>query len=172
MRGWFRNREEENFSGKGVNGTPEMPDGSAHEANGSEAFDGAEPTDTGERDPQTAEDRDALIAALEEDLDRERIHAARLELTAKVTERGLPSVFAELVDFSGGGEEIGRRVDALEEAFRRAVEEAVNRRLSGMHTPRRSNTGARMRREDIFRIRDAGKRQSAIRDNIELFRKG
>ena len=59
--------------------------------------------------------------------------------------------------------------EKLDNAFKKAVEDAVNKRIAGK-TPAKGNAMNNLTREDIMKIDDPTKRQAAIAENIELFR--
>ena len=120
---------------------------------------------------QTEEGPD--MAALRAQLQAETARANRLELIGDLSARGLPAEFADLIDVGDDLDDARDRIEALDKAFKTAVENAVKNRLAGRAAPAAgaTQTPARkaMTREEIFAIKDAGKRQQAIRENAELF---
>lgn len=60
-----------------------------------------------------------------------------------------------------------KAADGFAEAFTAAVEEAVKRRLAG--TAPAAGGQSKLTREQIMGIKDRGKRQKAIAENIDLF---
>lgn len=113
------------------------------------------------------------MAALRAQLQAETARANRLELIGDLSARGLPAEFADLIDVGDDLDDARDRIEALDKAFKTAVENAVKNRLAGRAAPAAgaTQTPARkaMTREEIFAIKDAGKRQQAIRENAELF---
>ncbi len=119
---------------------------------------------------RTLAERDQRIADLEESLREATQQKNRLELVKTLAGRDLPAVFADLIEVGEDPDTAQQKIDALDTAFRAAVEEAVNKRLAGKRTPGKGGTTAKtITKEDIMKIRDAAERQAAIRDNMELF---
>lgn len=115
-----------------------------------------------ERDNKIAE-QDELIRSLT--LDRNKA-----ELTKTLAARGLPVEFADVIEVGDDAEAAQKKVDALDAAFKRAIEEAVNSRLAGGSLPGRGTTkGAVMTKAQIMAIKNPAERQKAIAENIELF---
>lgn len=117
-------------------------------------------------------EKDQHIGELEEKLQAETARANRLELVKILASRSLPVEFADMIDIGTDMQVAQKRIDALDSAFKKAVEDAVNQRISGKAVPG-NGSGARstMTREDIMKIKDPTERQAAIRDNMELFQK-
>ncbi len=120
---------------------------------------------------RTLKERDQRIEELETSLREEQATRNHLELVRTLAAREMPVEFADLIDVGTNLEEAQQRIEKLDAAFKKAVEEAVNKRLAGRSAPARGNTGASMTREDIMKITDAAERQQAIANNIELFRR-
>ena len=116
-------------------------------------------------------EKDQRIQELEDRLresDRER---NRLELARTLAGRDLPAAFADLIEVGDDPDAAQQKIDALDKAFRAAVEDAVNKRLAGRRAPGKGGTGSTMTVSDIMKIRDHTERQKAIEDNMELFSK-
>lgn len=116
-------------------------------------------------------EKDQTIAELQEKLREMTIGQNRAELVKTLAGRNLPTQFADFIDVGEDLEAAQQRIDALDTAFKQAVEEAVNRRLAGQTAPGRTakaNT-ATMTKEQIMAIRDSRERQAAIEKHAELF---
>ena len=115
-----------------------------------------------ERDNRIAE-QDELIRTL-------TIAQNKAELAKTLAARGLPVEFAEVIEVGDDAEAAQKKVDALDTAFKRAIEAAVNQRLAGGGLPGRgTGKGAAKTKDEIMAIRDPMERQKAIRENIEIF---
>lgn len=115
-----------------------------------------------ERDNRIAE-QDELIRTL-------TIAQNKAELTKTLAARGLPVEFAEVIEVGDDAEAAQKKVDALDAAFKRAIEAAVNQRLAGGSLPGKgTGRGAAVTKDQIMAIKDPVERQKAIRENIELF---
>ena len=114
--------------------------------------------------------RDQTIAELQEQNRTLTIAQNKAELMKTLAGRGLPVEFADVIEVGEDVAAAQQKVDALDAAFKRAVEEAVKTRLAGKTTPGRSTAAAAMTRDDILKIPDAAQRQRAIQENIELFK--
>lgn len=121
---------------------------------------------------RTLAERDQRIADLEESLREATRQNNRLELVKTLAARELPAAFADLIEVGEDPDTARQKIDALDKAFRAAVEEAVNKRLAGKRAPGKGgNAGATMTVADIMKIKDHSERQRAIEDNMELFSK-
>lgn len=125
-----------------------------------------------EQQRQLAE-RDQTIADLQEQNRTLTIAQNRAELMKTLAGRGLPVEFADVIEVGEDVAKAQQKVDALDAAFKRAVEEAVKTRLAGRAVPGRSGAAAQsMTKAQIMAIKDPTERQTAIKNNIELFQKG
>lgn len=116
-------------------------------------------------------ERDQRIEDLEASLREEQAGRNHLELVRTLAGRGLPVEFADLIDVGESLEQAQQRIESLDTAFKKAVEDAVNKRIAGKTAPARGNSRKAMTREEIMSIEDPAKRQAAIAENIELFRR-
>lgn len=115
-------------------------------------------------------ERDQRIAELEDSLREATLQKNRLELVKTLAGRELPAAFADLIEVGDDPDSAQQKIDALDKAFRAAVEEAVNKRLAGKRAPGKGGAAAKATtKEEIMKIRDAAQRQAAIRENMELF---
>ena len=64
-------------------------------------------------------------------------------------------------------EETKRAVDGFAKAFKDAVESAVKERLKG--NPPKKGSGAKITKEQIFKISNPAERQKMIAENMDLF---
>lgn len=118
-------------------------------------------------------ERDQQIAEQNELIRNLTIAQNKAELTKTLAGRGLPVEFAEVIEVGDDAESAQQKIDALDTAFKRAIEEAVNARLSGGSIPGRgAGKGATMTKEQIMQIKDPTERQKAIEKNMKLFMKG
>lgn len=115
-------------------------------------------------------ERDQRIEDLEASLREEQAGRNHLELVRTLAGRGLPVEFADLIDVGQNLEEAQQRIETLDAAFKKAVEEAVNRRMAGRKAPAKGGARASTTVEDIMKIADPTQRQAAIAENIDLFR--
>lgn len=117
-------------------------------------------------------ERDQRIEQLQEDLRARNAQVNRLELVRTLAGRDLPAVFADLIEVGDDPDAAQQKIDALDKAFKAAVEEAVNKRIAGRRAPGKGGTAAAtMTVADIMKIADHTERQKAIEDNMELFAK-
>lgn len=118
-------------------------------------------------------ERDQTIADQQEQIRNLTIAQNRAELMKTLAGRGLPVEFADVIDVGEDVAKAQQKVDALDAAFKHAVEEAVKTRLAGRTTPGRGGAaqGAATKAQ-IMAIKDPTERQNAIKNNIELFQKG
>ena len=115
-------------------------------------------------------ERDQTIAEQMERIQALTIAQNKAELTKTLAARGLPVEFADVIEVGDDAEAAQKKVDALDAAFKRAIEAAVNQRLAGGSLPGKgTGRGAAMTRDKIMAIKDPTERQKAIHDNIELF---
>lgn len=114
-------------------------------------------------------EKDERIEELTNSLRQSQLERNHLELVRTLAGRGIPVEFADLIDVGENLEEAQKRIDALDNAFKKAVEDAVNKRIAGK-TPAKGSVMNNLTREDIMKIDDPTKRQAAIAENIELFR--
>lgn len=117
-------------------------------------------------------ERDQTIADLQEQNRNLTIAQNKAELIKTLAGRGLPVEFADVIEVGEDVEKAQQKVDALDAAFKRAVEDAVKTRLAGKTTPGRGGAAASMTREQIMAIKDPRERQTAIANNMNLFQKG
>lgn len=118
-------------------------------------------------------ERDQQIAEQNELIRNLTIAQNRAELVKTLAGRGLPVEFADVIEVGDDAQLAQQKVDALDTAFKRAIEEAVNQRLAGGSLPGRgAGRGATITKEQIMQIKDPSERQRAIEKNMELFRKG
>ena len=121
---------------------------------------------------RTIAERDQRIAELIEQNQALTIAQNRAELMKTLAGRGLPVEFADVIEVGEDVEGAQQKVDALDAAFKRAVEEAVKARLAGKAMPGKSGASANVTtKAQIMAIRDHTQRQNAIAENMELFRK-
>ncbi len=116
-------------------------------------------------------------AAYELEKANKRIAELEGEKTRQELARGVRAQLKELgIDAPDGivsvlvgkdAETTKKAADGFAEAFSAAVEEAVKRRLAG--TAPAAGGQAKLTREQIMNIKDRGKRQKAIAENMELF---
>lgn len=116
--------------------------------------------------------RDQTIAELQEQNRSLTIAQNKAELIKTLAGRGLPVEFADVIEVGEDVEKAQQKVDALDAAFKRAVEDAVKTRLAGKTTPGRGGAASGMTKADILAIKDAKERQTAIANNMHLFQKG
>lgn len=116
-------------------------------------------------------ERDQQIEDLQASLREAEENRNHLEVVRVLADRGLPVEFADLIDVGQNLEQAQQRIETLDAAWRRAVEDAANRMLAGRRAPAKGSAKATMTREDIMKIADATERQQAIANNIDLFRR-
>ena len=115
-------------------------------------------------------ERDSRIAEQDEQIRILMIAQNKAELTKTLAARGLPVEFADVIEVGDDAEAAQKKVDALDAAFKRAIENAVNQRLAGGSLPGRGTMkGATMTKDQIMAIKDPNERQKAIKENIDLF---
>lgn len=117
-------------------------------------------------------ERDNTIEELNERIRALTIRDNKAELVKTLANRGLPVEFADVIEVGEDAQEAQKKVEALDTAFKQAVERAVAQRLSGSAPGRGAARTATMTKDQIMAIRDHGERQKAIAENMELFRKG
>lgn len=118
-------------------------------------------------------ERDQQIAEQNELIRNLTIAQNKAELAKTLAGRGLPLEFADVIEVGDDAQAAQQKVDALDTAFKRAIEEAVNQRLAGGSLPGRgASKGATMSKEQIMAIKDPTERQRAIEKNMNLFMKG
>ncbi|RSJ32893.1 hypothetical protein D8821_10580 [Streptococcus gordonii] len=121
------------------------------------------------KDERAREEEAKRIAELEK---RERVIAERemkLATQSLLADEGLPQEFLEHV-LAPTAEEVKAKITVLRDVFDSEVEKRVNERLV-QSAPRRGTTTG-ITKEQIMAIEDTDKRQAAIAENINLFRKG
>lgn len=121
------------------------------------------------KDERAREEEAKRIAELEK---REQVIAERemkLATQSLLADEGLPQEFLEHV-LAPTAEEVKAKITALRDVFDSEVEKRVNERLV-QSAPRRGTTTG-ITKEQIMAIEDTDKRQAAIAENINLFRKG
>ena len=121
------------------------------------------------KDERAREEEAKRIAELEK---REQDIAERemkLATQSLLADEGLPQEFLEHV-LAPTAEEVKAKITALRDVFDSEVEKRVNERLV-QSAPRRGTTTG-ITKEQIMAIEDTDKRQAAIAENINLFRKG
>lgn len=121
------------------------------------------------KDERAREEEAKRIAELEK---REQVIAERemkLATQSLLADEGLPQEFLEHV-LAPTAEEVKAKITALRDVFDSEVEKRVNERLV-QSAPRRGTTTG-ITKEKIMAIEDTDKRQAAIAENINLFRKG
>ncbi len=116
-------------------------------------------------------ERDQQIEDLQASLREAEANRNHLEVVRVLADRGLPVEFADLIDVGQNLEQAQQRIETLDAAWKRAVDEAASRMLAGRRAPAKGGGKATMSREDIMKITDAAERQQAIANNIELFRR-
>lgn len=116
-------------------------------------------------------ERDQQIEDLQASLREAEANRNHLEVVRVLADRGLPVEFADLIDVGQNLEQAQQRIETLDAAWKRAVDEAASRMLAGRRAPAKGGGKATMTREDIMKITDAAERQQAIANNIELFRR-
>lgn len=117
-------------------------------------------------------ERDNTIEELNERIRTLTIRDNKAELVKTLANRGLPVEFADVIEVGEDAQAAQKKVEALDAAFKQAVERAVAQRLSGGAPGRGAARTATMTKDQIMAIRDHGERQKAIAENMELFRKG
>ena len=121
------------------------------------------------KDERAREEEAKRIADLEK---REQDIAERemkLATQSLLADEGLPQKFLDHV-LAPTAEEVKAKITALRDVFDSEVEKRVNERLV-QSAPRRGTTTG-ITKEQIMAIEDTDKRQAAIAENINLFRKG
>ena len=121
------------------------------------------------KDERAREEEANRIAELEK---REQDIAERemkLATQSLLADEGLPQEFLDHV-LAPTAEEVKAKITALRTVFDSEVEKRVNERLV-QSAPRRGTTTG-ITKEQIMAIEDTNKRQAAIAENINLFRKG
>ncbi|MDU2859698.1 MAG: DUF4355 domain-containing protein [Streptococcus salivarius] len=121
------------------------------------------------KDERAREEEAKRIAELEK---REQDIAERemkLATQSLLADEGLPQEFLDHV-LAPTAEEVKAKITALRIVFDSEVEKRVNERLV-QSAPRRGTTTG-ITKEQIMAIEDTDKRQAAIAENINLFRKG
>mgnify|MGYP000934802170 FL=1 len=93
----------------------------------------------------------------------------KLATQSLLADEGLPQEFLDHV-LAPTAEEVKAKITALRNVFDSEVEKRVNERLV-QSAPRRGTTTG-ITKEQIMAIEDTNKRQAAIAENINLFRKG
>ena len=116
-------------------------------------------------------ERDQQIEDLQTSLREAEASRNHLEVVRVLADRGMPAEFADVFDMGKDLEEAQQRIETLDAAWKRAVEEAASRMLAGRRAPAKGGAKTTMTREDIMKITDAAERQQAIANNIELFRR-
>lgn len=116
--------------------------------------------------------RDQTIADLQEQNRSLTIAQNKAELIKTLAGRGLPVEFADVIEVGEDVEKAQQKVDALDAAFKRAVEDAVKTRLAGKTMPGRGGAATSITKAEILAIKDAKERQTAIANNMHLFQKG
>jgi hypothetical protein len=116
--------------------------------------------------------RDQTIADLQERNRSLTIAQNKAELIKTLAGRGLPVEFADVIEVGEDVEKAQQKVDALDAAFKRAVEDAVKTRLAGKTMPGRGGAATSITKAEILAIKDAKERQTAIANNMHLFQKG
>lgn len=117
-------------------------------------------------------ERDQRIEELTDKLKAAQVRENQLELARTLSARGMPVEFADLIEVGEDLEEAQKRIEKLDAAFKKTVEEAVDKRIAGKGAPGRSNAKTFTSRDDIMKIADAAERQAAIANNLDLFMKG
>lgn len=110
--------------------------------------------------------RIAELEKREQDIAEREMKLATQSLLA---DEGLPQEFLDHV-LAPTAEEVKAKITALRTVFDSEVEKRVNERLV-QSAPRRGTTTG-ITKEQIMAIEDTNKRQAAIAENINLFRKG
>ncbi len=121
------------------------------------------------KDERAREEEAKRIVELEK---REQDIAERemkLATQSLLADEGLPQEFLDHV-LAPTAEEVKAKITALRTVFDSEVEKRVNERLV-QSAPRRGTTTG-ITKEQIMAIEDTDKRQAAIAENIDLFRKG
>ena len=114
-------------------------------------------------------EKDQQIEELTNSLRDERTKNNHLELVRTLASRNLPVEFADLITVGEDLEEAQKRVDALDAAFKRAVEEAVNRRIAGT-PPTRGGGSVQMTKEQYRRL-SLAEQQALATNNPDLYKR-
>lgn len=114
-----------------------------------------------------AKQREEKIIAREKAVTLRELKA---EAYATLAERELPKELAEVLDYTDA-DKCKASIDAMEKAFRAAVQAGVEERMKGTTPKKGTGKAGAMTREQIMAIKDAGERQRAIAQNISLFRR-
>lgn len=115
-------------------------------------------------------EKDQQIEDLTNSLREERTKNNHLELVRTLASRNLPVEFADLIAVGEDLEEAQKRVDALDAAFKRAVEEAVNRRIAGTSPARGATAGVQMTKEQYRRL-SLAQQQALANENPDLYKR-
>lgn len=113
-----------------------------------------------------AKQREEKIVAREKAVTLRELKA---EAYATLAEKALPKELADVLDYTDA-EKCKASIDAMEKAFRAAVQIGIEERMKGA-TPKKGASGSgAMTREDIMKIKNSTARQNAIAQNMNLFR--
>lgn len=121
------------------------------------------------KDERAKEEQAKRIAALEKREHELEQREMKLATQSLLTEEGLPQAFLDHV-LAPTAEEVKAKISAIRAVFDDEVEKRVNERLT-QSAPRRGSSQG-ITKDEILAIADPGKRQAAIAENIQLFRKG
>ena len=121
------------------------------------------------KDERAREEEAKRIADLEKREQNIAEREMKLATQSLLADEGLPQEFLDHV-LAPTAEEVKAKITALRNAFDGEVEKRVNERLV-QSAPRRGTTTG-ITKEQIMAIEDTDKRQAAIAENINLFRKG
>lgn len=125
-----------------------------------------------EAERQSAE-KDQRIAELTEQLTELNSFKARSAVMDEMAKRNLPVALADVILVEGDPEKAEdnlKRIGALEEAFRKGVEEGVKQQLAGKGAPRIGVPAAQMTRNEYLKLSLAEKARLA-QENPELYNK-
>lgn len=111
-----------------------------------------------------AKEREDQIAARERAVTLRELKA---EALGTLAERKLPKELADVLDYSDA-EKCKTSLDAIEKAFRAAVQAGVESRMKGT-TPKKGAPSGGMTRDEIMAIKDPAERQKAIYANPGAF---
>lgn len=114
-------------------------------------------------------EKDQQIEELTNSLHSERAKNNHLELVRTLASRNMPVEFADLIDVGENLEEAQKRIDALDTAFKRAVEDAVNKRIAGT-APAKGTSAVQLTKEQYRRMTLAQQQALAI-SNPELYKR-
>jgi NADH:ubiquinone oxidoreductase subunit C len=114
-------------------------------------------------------EKDQHIEELTASLREAQMKMNHLELVRTLAGRNLPVEFADLIVVGEDLEEAQKRVDALDAVFKKAVEDAVNRRIAGA-PPAKGSGSVQMTKEQYRRL-SLAEQQALATSNPELYKR-